>query len=330
MDKKVRLIFWATGLFCLLAALASLTFGAVSLPLEVLWQALWQGPKNTAGSIVWYIRLPRTLGCLLAGGALAVSGCVLQSVLHNKLASPNIIGVNAGAGLAVTVCCCLGILSGWAMALSAFGGAMICVLLVVFLARKTGASRTMVILSGVAMNSMLNAMRDALNTLVPDAASLSGDFRVGGFSAVSATRLLPAAVLILLALVAVLCLCAELDVLMLGEETARSLGLPVKRMRTLFLLLAALLAGAAVSFAGLLSFVGLLVPHIARRFVGGRSGKLLPMCMLLGAGFVTACDLAARMLFTPYELPVGILMAVIGGPFFLILLLKRKGGYDDA
>ena len=326
MGKK----FVIAGAFCLAAALGSLAFGAVRLPLGSLWQALLAGPGDVAGAIFWYVRLPRTAACLLAGAALAVSGCILQSVLHNRLASPNIIGVNAGAGLAVTACCSLGALSGWAVTLSAFGGAMLSVLLVVGLAKKTGASRTTVILSGVALNSILNALRDALVTLAPDAGSLSADFRMGGFSAVSTVRLIPAAVLILGALAAVLCLCSELDVLTLGEETAQSLGLRVGRLRTVFLLLAALLAGAAVSFAGLLSFVGLLVPHIARRLTDGGSARWMGLSILLGAGFVTACDLAARVLFAPYELPVGILMAVLGGPFFLVLLLRGKGGHGHA
>ena len=326
MDKRKQTVFWAAAGLCVLAVLLSLCLGAALLSPGQLWQAVWAGPNHTAGYIFWYSRLPRTAACLLCGGALAASGCILQSVLGNHLASPGIIGVNAGAGLGVTLCCALGALSGWTVALASFGGAMATVTLVVLLARKTGASRTTVILAGVAMNSILGAFRDGVTTLVPEAAMLSGEFRVGGFSSVVPARLIPAGILILAALAAAFTLCNELDVLALGEETAQSLGLPVKRMRTLLLLLSALLAGAAVSFAGLLGFVGLLVPHIARRFAGSESRMLLPLSVLLGAGFVTVCDVVSRMLFAPHELPVGILMSVIGGPFFLALLLKRKGG----
>ena len=133
-----------------------------------------------------------------------------------------------------------------------------------------------------------------------------------------------------LLLAVVMTLCNDLDVLTLGEDAAQSLGMPVKKMRTLFLILAAMLAGASVSFAGLLGFVGLIVPHAVRKLVGSESRYLLPLCAIGGAGFVTACDLASRMLFIPYELPVGILLSVLGGPFFLLLLLKRKGGRSDA
>ena len=325
MNNK-KWLFPAALLFCLAAAILSLLLGAVRLSPVQLWQALLGGPNSTAGYIFWYARLPRTAACLLSGAALAVSGAVIQAVLSNKLASPGIIGVNAGAGLAVTLCCALGFLSGWGIALSAFGGAMISVLLVMFTAEKTGASRTTVILGGVAVNSFLNALSEALTTLIPDAGVLSGDFRVGGFSSVVPVRLWPAGILICCALVILLTLRNDLDVLALGEETAQSLGMPVKKTRTLFLVLSAMLAGASVSFAGLLGFVGLIVPHALRSLVGSESRKLLPLCAIGGAGFVTACDLAARLLFVPYELPVGILMSVLGGPFFLWLLIKRKGG----
>ena len=325
MDNK-KWLFPAAILFCLAAAILSLLLGAVRLSPVQLWQALLGGPNSTAGYIFWYARLPRTAACLLSGAALAVSGAVIQAVLSNKLASPGIFGVNAGAGLAVTLCCALGFLSGWGIALSAFGGAMVSVLLVMFTAEKTGASRTTVILGGVAVNSFLNALSEALTTLIPDAGVLSGDFRVGGFSSVVPVRLWPAGILICVSLILILTLHNDLDVLALGEETARSLGMPVKKTRTLFLVLSAMLAGASVSFAGLLGFVGLIVPHALRSLVGSESRKLLPLCAIGGAGFVTSCDLAARLLFIPYELPVGILMSVLGGPFFLWLLMKRKGG----
>lgn len=136
--------------------------------------------------------------------------------------------------------------------------------------------------------------------------------------------------LILLAFAAVLTLCNELDLMNLGEETAQSLGLSVKKMRTVLLILAALLAGASVSFAGLLGFVGLIVPHTMRRFAGNESRFLIPLCAVGGAGFVTLCDVLARVLFMPYELPVGILMSFIGGPFFVWLILKRKAGHSNA
>lgn len=311
------------ALVCILAAAASLSLGAAALSPGALLDAILSGPGSTAGRIFWFVRLPRTAGCLLAGAALSVAGCVIQNVLSNPLASPNIIGINAGAGLAVTVCCALGALSGWIIAGAAFAGAFLAVMLVNLAAKAVGASRTTVILAGVAVNALLGAVSDAVTNLVPDAGGLSSDFRVGGFGSVVTVRLVPAGVLIVAALAVIFLLHNELEVLSLGEDTARSLGLNAGRMRAVFLALAALLCGAAVSFAGLLGFVGLIVPHAVRRWVGTRCSRLLPLCALWGAAFVTACDLVSRLAFRPQELPVGILLSALGGPFFLCILSKR-------
>lgn len=328
MDKNRRCIFKITTALFIVGIILSLLLGTVRLTPMQLWSAIKNGAgSGMEGNIFWYARVPRTIACLLAGAGLAVSGVVIQSVLANKLASPGIIGVNAGAGLAVTICCALGALSGWAIAGSAFVGALLAVLLVVGAAQKMNASRTTVILGGVAVNSFLNAGSEAIITLFPDIGAMSSDFRVGGFTSVTTERLLPAGILILIGLCVLFTLCNELDLMNLGEETAQGLGLPVKKMRTLFLAIAALLAGASVSFAGLLGFVGLIIPHMARRLVGGESRYLLPFCAIGGAAFVVLCDLAARLVFQPYEIPVGILMSFIGGPFFVFLLLKNKGGH---
>lgn len=311
MNKNRKIIFLVTVIVFLCIVYLNLSLGVAELT-PVIFR---------------YVRLPRTVACLLAGSGLAVSGVVIQSVLANKLASPGIIGVNAGAGFAVTVCCALGFLSGWAIAGSAFVGALVAVTLIVGTAQKMNASRTTVILGGVAINSFLNAGSEAIITLFPDVGALSGEFRVGGFSAVTTTRLLPAGILIVSGMVLLFTLANELDVMGLGEETAQGLGLSVKKMRTVLLVLAALLAGASVSFAGLLGFVGLIVPHIARKVVGNESRFLLPFSALGGATFVAACDLVARLIFQPYEIPVGVIMSFVGGPFFIFLLLKNKGGH---
>lgn len=326
--KQIRRLFLLGIAILILAILLNLFLGSAKLSPAQLISALLEGDQTSpAGRIIRYARLPRIAACILAGAALAVSGTVIQGVLMNRLASPGIIGVNAGAGLAVTLCCALGAFSGWMIAGAAFGGAVLAVLLVAAAAERVGASRTTVILGGVAVNSCLTAVSEAVSILVPDAGMLAADFRVGGFASVAYTRLIPAGILIAAGLLLLFSLSNELDVLSLGEEVAQGLGMEVKRMRTLFLGLAALLAGAAVSFAGLLGFVGLIVPHAARRLVPTESSVLLPFSALLGAVFVLLCDLLARTLFAPYEIPVGILMSVIGGPFFVWLLIRKKGGH---
>ncbi len=337
MGNKKRgwyLLLGSVFLLSLSIAVLSLCLGTICFSPGELVKLLWGKGNSAAGSadvmsrgILLYARLPRTFASLLAGGALAVSGAVLQNVLANKLAAPGIIGINAGAGLGVTVCCGLGILSGFAVSFAAFAGSLITVILITLFSSRTNASKTTVILGGVALNSILNAICESITVLDTDAAMLNIDFRVGGFSAVSYVRLIPAAVLILAALAVLFTLCNELDVVTLGDETARGVGMQVGKYRIIFLLLAAMLAGAAVSFAGLLGFIGLIVPHFVRRFTGNESGKLLPLCAVAGAGFVTLCDMVSRLLFAPYELPVGILMSVIGGPVFLFLLVRYKGGH---
>lgn len=320
--KRNNLMF---VILCLTVAVCSLCFGQVVITPGEIVQILL-GKQTAFRSIFLYARLPRTLACLLAGAALSVSGAVLQRVLANQLASPGIIGVNAGAGLGVTVCCVMGLLSGWAISLSAFLGSLLAIAAVSVLAYSGGASRTTVILSGVALGSILSALTEAITVLAPDVALLNLDFRVGGFSSVSYGRLLPAATLIVVAMAILFTLCNELDVLSLGDETAHNLGLPVKGYRFFFLLLAALLAGSAVSFAGLLGFVGLIVPHFAAKLTGRQSRRFLPAAALAGAGLVTVCDFLSRLIFLPYELPVGILMSVIGGPVFVVILLRSRGG----
>ena len=326
--NKIHTILMSTVFLCVLAAILSLCLGAVHLTPIQLWKGLADGAGNSIeGNILWYARIPRTMACMLAGMGLSVSGAVIQSVLANKLASPGIIGVNAGAGFVVTLCCAFGILSGAAIAAGAFLGALASVLLITMTAKKIGASRTTVILGGIAVNSFLNAASEAIRTLIPDAGVMSADFRMGGFASAALSRLLPAGVLIFVSFLVLLSLCNELDVLSLGEASAQGLGLSVKKMRTVFLILSALLAGASVSFAGLLGFVGLIVPHMGRRLVGGESRHLLIFCAIAGAALVTLSDLAGRLVFQPYEIPAGILMSFIGGPFFLMLLFRSKGGH---
>ncbi len=279
--------------------------------------------------ILLYVRLPRVLASVLCGMALAVSGAVIQAVLLNRLASPSIIGVNAGAGLAVTLCAAFGIMGGWQTSLFSFIGAFATVIIVSIGAKRWGASRGTVILMGVALNAFLGAISDTIATITPEVSIMSTDFKIGDFSASTYAKVFPAAILILVSVILLFSLSKELDVLTLGDETAKGLGLNAGLMRVIFLLLSALLAGAAVSVCGLLSFVGLLVPHAVRRIAATESKHLIPLCALFGAGFVSLCDTLARVVFAPFELPVGIIMAFLGAPFFIFILLNVKGGQHN-
>ena len=321
-----------------LAALAVLTLGAMALSLCVgsqgvalprLLAALRAGdPADPVRRIVLYVRLPRMAAGLCCGAAMAVAGALLQAVLNNAMASPNVIGVNAGAGFFALLAGVL--LPQRAVPGAAFAGALVTALLIYLLALRAGLARTTLVLAGLAVSGILTAGVNTMRLLFPEGDTGADGFLIGGLSGVSLTAVGSALPYLAAGGVLALFLAPELNILALGEQTAASLGLPVGRTRLASILAAALLAGAAVSFAGLISFVGLLVPHIARRLVGVDHRVLLPACALLGAIFLLVCDTAARTLFAPYELPVGILLNVIGGVFFLYLLLGRKRGrvYD--
>lgn len=329
--NKIAYIYGIALAWLLLSVVLGVGLGATEISLWATLAEILQGRVDgSEARILLYVRLPRVLGTLVCGMALAVSGAVIQGVLANRLASPSMIGVNAGAGLAVTLGSACGLIGGWPLSLCSFVGAFATVSIVSIGARRWGASRGTVILMGVALNAFLGAISDTVTTFAPEISVQSLDFRIGDFSAVTYARVIPAAVLILIATLVLITFSNELDVLTLGDDHAKGLGLNTGVMRMVFLLLSALLAGAAVSVCGLLSFVGLLVPHAVRRVATSESKHLLPLCALFGAGFVSLSDTLARVVFAPYELPVGIIMAFLGAPFFIFILIKGKGGHRHA
>ena len=275
------------------------------------------------------VRLPRVLAALLAGAALAASGAIIQAALDNPLASPNVIGVNSGAGLFVLLAAALVPGALWLAPLAAFAGALVTALIIFGLSLGGGLSRLTVVLAGIAITTVFGAGMNTILIVDPDAYIGSANFLVGGLSGVLMADLGWPALYIAAGLAAAAVGAARLNILALGDETAHGLGLNVRAARMALLAVAAVLAGAAVSFAGLLGFVGLVVPHAVRFFVGHDNRGVLPVSAVVGAAFVVGCDLLARVMFAPYELPVGILMAFIGGPFFIYLILKNKGGGLD-
>lgn len=320
----------ATAIFLAAATAAALTLGAssVSLPELVAW-LVGGDVSDMARNILENVRVPRVLAALLAGAALATSGALIQACLDNPLASPNVIGVNSGAGLAVLLAASLVPGALWLTPLAAFAGALATALIIFTLSLGTGLSRLTVVLAGIAITTVFGAGMNTILIVDPDAYIGSSTFLVGGLSGVLMRDLGWPAVYIAVGLAAALAGAAKLNILSLGDEAAHSLGVNVRAVRLGMLAVAAVLAGAAVSFAGLVGFVGLVVPHLMRFFVGHDNRWVVPVSALAGAVFVVGCDLLARVLFAPYELPVGILLAFIGGPFFIYLILKNKGGGLD-
>lgn len=305
----------------------SLFTGASSISLsDVFAQATSGDTTGTAYRIFFYSRLPRTLAAVAAGAALAVSGALIQAVLNNALASPNLIGVNAGAGFfALLVASAVPTLPTL-VPLAAFLGAFATTLLIYAVAAKAGRSRITLILAGVAISGILSAGMDVLTLLFPDDVIGATGFMIGSFSGVTMKSLFPAVFFILFGLLCAFLLSYDLNVLSLGETIAQSLGMRVGLLRFCFLALASLLAGSAVSFAGLLGFIGLIVPHLCRHFFGSDHRALLPACAMAGATLALLCDALGKLIFAPFELPVGILLSFLGGPFFLFLLLRKGRG----
>lgn len=318
-------VFGALLFVFIVCVLLGLMLGSTAADMGAGLKAALAGERTSAEyRVLMYVRLPRVLGAVLSGAALAAAGVLIQAVLNNAMAAPNIIGVNSGAGLAATLLIALSPASLKLLPLAAFLGALAACLCIYAIALKTGASRLTITLVGISISSILSAGINTVKTLFPDSILNANAFLVGGLSGVSMARLIPAGLMIAPALVLACFFARDVDVLSLGEETAEGLGMNVKLSRFAFLVLASVLAGSAVSFAGLLGFVGLLSPHIARRFVGGRHRYLLPFSAFLGACLVLLCDLLGRLLFAPYELPVGIILSFVGGPFFLTLILGQR------
>lgn len=276
-----------------------------------------------------HVRLPRMLGCLLAGSGLAVAGMILQTVLANPLASPNILGIQSGAGLMTVLSAALFPAAFGLRMPASFLGAFLASLFVMLLAKKVRASRSTIVLAGLAVSQIFSACIDLILTLAPDSLTGYTDFRIGSLAGITLNRLLFPALCIVGAIVFTLLCARQLELMQLGQRDAQCDGLDVNHWMLGFLALASLLAGSVISFTGMIGFVGLIVPHMVRRLSPGPLMKQLVSCLLLGPAFLLLADLLARTVAAPYEIPAGILLTLAGGPYFLSLLLKGKGhGHD--
>lgn len=302
--------------------LLSLTQGSVHISFgEIVHTLLW--PEEFPNQIIWNIRLPRTLVAAFVGLNLALSGAILQSIMKSPLADPHIIGISSGAGLSGILV--LIVLPQWQYLLTpvAFLGAMAAAMAIYLLAWKGGIRPVRIILAGVAVSAFLGAGIAALLVFYSDKVHGALLWMVGGLSARSWPHFYAILPYTLLGAVLALFSSRSLNILELGDEVAAGLGLAVERTRLAMTALAALLAASAVSVAGLLGFVGLVVPHAARLLIGSDYRYVIPASALLGVAVITLSDTFARTLFAPVELPVGIIMAFAGAPFFLYLLRKE-------
>lgn len=319
----------------LISALVAISAGPSSLSVADAWQALWHPHSGTDALIVWQIRLPRLLLSLCVGALLGVCGALVQGLFRNPLAEPGLMGVSSGATLAVVATLVLapsllaGLPTFWAtLALPglAFAGGLIATQLVMLLGRDSAASPLRLILAGVAFN-MIAAAGIGLCAYLANNEQLRiltfwslGSFGAAHWPAV----MLTAAVLTLVSGLAWR-LHRPLNALLLGESECRHLGYNVERLKRQVIYLCAAGVGAAVAFTGIIGFIGLVVPHMVRLLVGPDHRRVVPLSLGFGALLTLWADWLARTLLSPAELPVGIITALLGGPFFIWLIQRQRG-----
>ncbi len=337
--RRRPLLLAGAGLLALAAALvAGVALGNVAIsPADTLallahrllgWPVTVSWPAS-AETIILELRLPRVLTAMATGVALALAGATFQGLLRNPLADPYVLGTASGAALgaalAMLVPINVALLGFGLMHLAAFAGAVLAVGVVYRLARLGELnSLTSVLLTGYAVGSLLAAGLALTMYLSGSHLRQIFFYLLGSFSLSSWSQLVVGLPIIAIGSAAMLARARSLNALLLGEETAAHLGLDVRRERLLLLGAATLVTGAAVAMNGLIGFVGLVVPHLVRLVVGPNARLLLPLAALFGASFMAFADLLARM---PGELPVGIVTAVVGAPFFLYLLRRYRAGY---
>ncbi len=315
-------------LFLIGVALLSLAIGIMVGPVSLSPGELWDAIKSSGGEaapIIRQIRVPRVLLAFLVGGGLAVSGAALQALIRNPLADPYLLGLSGGAGLGAVIAIAAGFGGAWTVPLMAFAGAMLALALVYRLSLVQGRrlDPRVLILAGVIVSAFTGALMSAIMAL-SDASALRNAFLwlLGGFSGASWPTLGFFVLYALIPLVLLMASARALDLLALGDDSARHLGLDVGKARLIVYLSTGLLTAAAVATCGIIGFVGLVVPHAARRLLGPLHRPLLPAVFLAGGAFLVLADALARTAARPLELPVGVVTAVVGVPLFALLLRR--------
>lgn len=318
-------------LFALLAlgcALLALVFGALHIPLTHVLGALGAPfpvePFERAA--ILEIRLPRVVVALLIGAALAQSGAAMQGVFRNPLAEPGLLGVSSGAALAAITVIVLFSAPAWVLPLATFAGGLAAAAFVARIAQTQGTTRvTTMLLAGLAINAVGGAGIGFLAFIADDLALRSLTFWMfGSLGKAGWTEIALAAPLLLLSLFWIPRHARALDALLLGEAEAGHIGIEVERLKRRLLLLSVLAVAVSVSLAGIIGFVGLIVPHLIRLWAGPGHRLLLPASALAGAALLVLADLCARTLVAPAEMPIGVLTTLVGGPFFLALLVRYR------
>lgn len=322
-----KLLFTALGLMVGLLTLASLLIGPAGFSIADSLAALFGGTGDAVSLVMREIRLPRALLAIMVGISLGLSGAALQGYLRNPLAEPGLIGVSSSAALGAVVTLQTGLAAQMMFALPFFGlfGAGVAVVLLLLLAGPRGGSLTL-ILAGIAISALAAALTSLVLNLSPNpfATSEIVFWMLGSLADRSFSHITIALPFMVLGWILILSTSRGLDALILGEDAAASLGINLTRLRWVLVLGVAACTGAATSVVGAIGFVGLVVPHILRPFVGARPSRLLPASALGGAALVLAADIAARIILPDRDLKLGVVMAIIGAPVFLHLIYRTR------
>lgn len=327
MPRRYAALMLALTVLLLVTLALSLMAGKYPVPPATLWAGLTgQAIPDTVQTVLWQLRLPRALAAALIGAALSAAGAAYQAMFRNPLVSPDILGVSAGAGLGASLAIFLGLSMLWVQGLAFAGGvaAVACVYLIARAAQRHD-SVLVLVLAGVAIGALLSAGLSLLKLLADPAVQLPTItfWLMGGLHTVTREDLPWLAPGLLLALLPLLLLRWRVNLLSLPDDEARTLGQHPARLRLLLIGAATLMTACAVSFSGIIGWVGLIMPHIARLLVGAEFSRLLPATLLLGASFLVLTDLLARTV-SSIELPLGLLTSLLGAPFFLFLLLRAR------
>jgi iron complex transport system permease protein len=333
MSIRRRIVVIVAGFFAFTVAVLLLapTMGSTRISLAAAFDRSLPWHDNVDAQIFFVARLPRVLSGALVGAALAAAGVVLQAMLRNPLATPFTLGVSAGAALGAMLAIALGLdvgaLGVSSVPIASFTGSLVAIAIVYSLAssQKRGLSTNVLLLAGVTLNSFFSALILFVQYLSDFTQSfravrwMMGDLDVGNYSPILAALPFMIGAFAVFAM-----LPRTLNLLSMGDDVAAARGVEVVRAQRWAFFSASLATGAAVSLGGPIGFIGIVVPHLVRLMVGADHRIVLPAAALFGAAFTVLCDLAARTIMSPLELPVGIITALIGGPFFLWLLVKRS------
>lgn len=327
MPRRITLSLWTLAITLALMTLLATGFGALRLPVTLLWS----GTDEALRQIWLTIRLPRVLLALVIGGSLALAGCVMQGLFRNPLADPGLLGISSGAACAVALWVVLpvtlpALLMLYAPMLAAFLGALAATLVIFLLSQQRDSSLSRLLLVGIAINALCGAAVGVLSWVSNDAQlrqlSLWG---MGSLGSAQWSTLLAVTSLMIPTVLIIWRLAGALNLLQLGDEEAHYLGVDVHVVQRILLLCSALLVASAVAVSGVIGFIGLVVPHLMRMWLGSDHRAVIPGSVLAGAFLLLIADTIARTVVAPAEMPVGLLTSLLGAPWFLWLIFRRGG-----